>query len=81
MTNTKQSSKQLASKAASILNNPSASQIQKSLAASVLSQSSSTHQTSSGMETKASNVMKSDKYSDDTKSFAASVLSQSNKAR
>ncbi|MBU2883662.1 hypothetical protein KO525_16630 [Psychrosphaera sp. B3R10] len=81
MTNTKQSSKQLASKAASTLNDPSASQIQKSLAASVLSQSSSTHQTSSGMETKASNVMKSDKYSDDTKSFAASVLSQSNKAR
>ncbi|RZQ52527.1 hypothetical protein C1E23_13760 [Pseudoalteromonas phenolica] len=81
MTNTKKSSKQLASKAASTLNDPSASQIQKSLAASVLSQSSSTHQTSSGMETKASNVMKSDKYSDNTKSFAASVLSQSNKAR
>jgi hypothetical protein len=81
MTNSKQSSKALASKAASTLNDPSASQVQKSLAASVLSQSSSTNQTSSEMETKASDVLKSSKYSDETKSFAASVLSQSNKAR
>ncbi len=81
MTNKKQSSRQLASKAASTLNDPSVSQIQKSLAASVLSQSSSSNQTSAEMETKASNVLTSDKYSAETKSFAASVLSQSNKRR
>jgi hypothetical protein len=81
MTNTKQSSKELASKAASTLNDPSASKVQKSLAASVLSQSSTGNQTSSEMESKASEVLKSSKYSDETKSFAASVLSQANKAR
>jgi len=81
MTNSKQSSKSLASKAASTLNDPSASNIQKSLAASVLSQSSTGNQTGSKIETKASEVMKSSKYSSDTKSFAASVLSQSNKGR
>ncbi len=81
MTNSKQSSKSLASKAASTLNDASASHVQKSLAASVLSQASSGNQTSSYMETKASDVLKSSKYSNETKSFAASVLSQSNKAR
>jgi len=81
MTNSKQSSKQMASKAASTLNDPSASKIQKSLAASVLSQSSTDNQTSGEMETVASKVLQSDKYADDTKSLAASVLSQSNKSR
>ncbi len=79
--NRKQTSSILASKAAKILNNPNASKVAKSLAASTLSQSSTSKQTSSNMETKASNVLRSDKYSKDTKAFAASVLSQSNKER
>lgn len=81
MTNKKQSSSKMASKAASILSDDNASKVQKSLAASVLSQTGNANQTGADMETKASNVLKSDKYSDETKSLAASVLSQSNKAR
>ncbi len=81
MANRKQSSLKLASQASSILSDKSSSQIQKSLAASVLSQTKTTHQTGAAMESKASSVLQSDKYSEETKSLAASVLSQSNKAR
>ena len=81
MTNSKQSSSKLASQASTILSDKNASQIQKSLAGSVLSQAKTTHQTGAEMEAKASSVMKSDKYSTQTKSLAASVLSQSNKER
>ena len=73
MSNRKRSSSKMASKASSILTDGSSSQIQKSLAASVLSQPGTSHQTGAEMESKASTVLKSDKYSDDTKSFAASV--------
>ena len=55
------------------------SQIQKSLAASVLSQRNTGKITGKAMETKASMVMNSNKYSGTTKSLAASVLSQSDK--
>lgn len=79
--NTKKTGSSVASQAGSILQSPSASKIQKSLAASALSQSSSSNQTSGAMETKASKVLSSDKYSSSTKQFAASVLSQSNKSR
>jgi len=79
--NKKQSSKQLASQAAKTIQSKNAPQIQKTLAASVLSQSSSSKQTGAEMETIASNVLKSKKYSDETKTFAASVLSQANKDR
>jgi len=79
--NKKQTSSNLASKAARTLNNPNASKVAKSLAASTLSQSSSSKQTSRSMETKASAILKSNKYSAETKEFAASVLSQSNKER
>lgn len=79
--NKKTSSENLASQAAKILQNNNASDIQKSLAASVLSQVADNKQTGKEMETKASNVLKSNKYSNLTKSFAGSVLSQSNKER
>ena len=79
--NTKQSSEELASQAAQILRDPSASAISKQFAGSVLSQCNTDNQTSAEMETKASEVLRSSKYSDATKSLAASVLSQSNKDR
>ena len=71
----------MASKAAKVLNSKSASNTQKALAASVLSQRNSYNQTGAAMEGKASRVLQSNKYSSQTKSFAASVLSQSNKER
>lgn len=74
----KKSSKQKSSDAAKILANPSSSEIQKSLAASVLAQSRTNKETSEEMEKIASDVLRSDKYSETTKSLAWSVLSQSN---
>lgn len=79
--NTKQSSANAATLASETLRDPNASAIAKSLAASVLSQSSSTKETGKVMEAKASQVLQSEKYSDTTKSLAGSVLSQSNKQR
>ena len=81
MTNSKKSSPKLASMASSILTDNGSSQVQKTLAGSVLSQSGTSHQTGAKMESIASGVLKSSKYSERTKSLAASVLSQSNKAR
>ena len=72
--NNKRSSAKLASQAAKTLTNPQASNIQKSLAAGVLSQRAPKKQI-------ASRVLQSDKYAEKTKSFAASLLSQSNKER
>lgn len=79
--NRKRTSSEVAADAGSILNDPSASDIQKSLAASALSQRSAKRQTGKEMEEIASKVMKSDKYSEETKELAASVLSQSNRSR
>lgn len=79
--NKKRSSVKLASQAAKTLTDPQTSNIQKSLAAGVLSQRAPEKQTSSQMEDIASRVLQSDKYADKTKSFAASLLSQSNKER
>ncbi len=79
--NTKKSSPQIASLAAETLNDNNASEIAKSLAASVLSQCGTKKQTGSELEDLASKVLRSTKYSEDTKSLAASVLSQSNKKR
>ena len=75
--NRKTSSNAMASKAARALNSNGSSKIQKSLAASVLSQRSTSKQTGVAMEDIASRVLQSKKYSNETKSFAASVLSQS----
>ena len=79
--NPKQSSPKIATLASNTLQDASSSQIAKSLAASVLSQSNSSKQTGKELESKASQVLQSSKYSDETKSLAASVLSQSNKNR
>jgi hypothetical protein len=79
--NTKETSPGVASRAAEILRNPHASEIQKSLAGSALSQSGSSKQTGAEMETKAAKVLNSEKYAPETKELAASVLSQSNKSR
>lgn len=79
--NTKQSSPKVTALASETLRDPHASAIAKSLAASVLSQSSSAKETGKAMETKASQVLQSEKYSDATKTLAASVLSQSDKLR
>lgn len=79
--NSKQTSKEMASQASSVLRDKNSSNIQKTLAASALSQSNSNKQTGAAMETIASNVLKSDKYNDTTKGLAASVLSQANKER
>lgn len=81
MTNKKKSSPTLASLASAVLTDSDSSQIQKTLAGSVLSQANSSHQTGAEMEGVASGVMQSDKYSDTTKTLAASLLSQSNKRR
>lgn len=79
--NNKISGQKLASNASEIMRSKNSSQIQKSLAASVLSQRNSGKMTGKAMETKASTVLKSNKYSNTTKSLAASVLSQSDKKR
>ena len=75
--NKKSSGQKLSTQASKIMR----SQIQKSLAASVLSQRNTGKITGKAMETKASMVMNSNKYSGTTKSLAASVLSQSDKNR
>ena len=79
--NSKQSSRQMASTAAKILNDNNASKIQRSLAGGVLSQRDASKQTGAKMETKAAKVLSSEKYSDTTKSLAASLVSQSNRER
>ena len=79
--NSKVSSSKMATNAAEILNSERSSKIQKSLAASVLSQCSSGKVTGKIMESKAAQVLNSNRYSDVTKSLAASVLAQSDKKR
>ena len=79
--NSKVSSKKMSSNASKVLNAKNSSGIQRSLAASVLSQASSGKMTGKQMEEKASAVLKSNKYSNTTKSLAGSVLSQSDKRR
>lgn len=79
--NKKVSSKKLASEASDIMKSDFSSRIQKSLAASVLSQRNPGKVSGKEMEAKASKVLQSDKYSEKTKSLAASVLSQSDKNR
>lgn len=79
--NRKQSSAQVVKLAAATLADPGASKTAKSLAGSVVAQTSSPKQTGADMEDLASKVMQSPKYSEDTKTLAASVLSQSYKAR
>lgn len=79
--NKKTSTQKMATKAAKILGNDSSSRIQRSLAASVISQAAKHKTTGASLEGIASSVMKSPKYSKTTKSLAASILSQSDRSR
>lgn len=79
--NRKRTSNQVASLAAKTLRDKNASDTARSLAASALSQTATTHQTGASMEDLASRVLDSKKYSSSTKSLAGSILSQSNKSR
>lgn len=79
--NTKKTSKKVSTLASQTLKDKDASKVAKKLAASALSQSSSSNQTGAELEEVASKVLNSEKYSEDTKTLAASVLSQSNKER
>lgn len=81
MENKKQSGAGITSEAARAMSNKNNSEINRSLAASIVAQRNTSKQTSAELESVASKVLNSDKYSDQTKSFAASVLSQSNKKR
>lgn len=79
--NKKTSGQRISTQASEILRSNDSSQIQKSLAASVLSQRNTSKVTGKAMETKASNVLNSSKYSNMTRRLAASVLSQSDRNR
>jgi hypothetical protein len=81
MTNKKSSTPSTSHLASNILRDHSSSEIAKSLAGSVLSQTDSSKQTGEKLEDLASKVLNSNKYSEDTKSLAGSVLSQSDKKR
>ena len=79
--NTKQTSADVAALAARLLNNSSASEIQRSLAGAALAQSKTSKQTGAQMEDLAAKVLASDKYADATKTLAGSVLAQANRRR
>lgn len=81
MANKKQSTGKTASLAAKTLQDPNASKIQKSLAASVISQSSTSKVTSTEMEVKAAKALQNDNSAELTRKLAGSVLSQADKAR
>jgi hypothetical protein len=79
--NTKQTSARVATLASDVLQDSSASQIARRLAASALAQRAGAKQTGAEMEGVASRVLQSNKFSESTKELAATVLSQSNKTR
>jgi len=70
----------VASVASSTLRNPNASQVQKTLAGSALSQSGTAKTTSKAVETQASAALSSGRSNATTKTLAASVVSQSKKS-
>ena len=79
--NKNQTSNSMASLAGKVLHDPNASDIQKTLAGSVLSQANPNNQTGAKLEDIAANALSSSKYNETTKSLAGSVLSQSEKNR
>ncbi|CEQ11371.1 Uncharacterised protein [[Clostridium] sordellii] len=79
--NKKQTGKSISTKASNTLTSSKSSAIQKKLAGSALSQSSTKKQTSKEMEKVASKALKSKKSNLLTKELAGSVLAQSNKKR
>lgn len=79
--NKKQTSRKVASLAASVLGDEGSSAVAKRLAASALSQRAGDKQTGVQMEDVASKVLNSPKFNGLTKQLAASVLAQANKER
>lgn len=79
--NSKRTSDSVASTAARVLQSPSSPAIQKSLAASALSQAVSGRETGAEMETKAAKALDNPRSAATTKKLAASVVAQSNKKR
>jgi hypothetical protein len=79
--NTKATSENVAALAAKVMQDPRASKIQKSLAASALSQRDPSRETSAEAEKKAAMVMRGKRYADVTRTLAASVMAQSRKER
>ncbi|CNK77171.1 hypothetical protein ACRBEF_03370 [Yersinia proxima] len=79
--NTKKTSASVASLAAQILKDPTASAIEKSLAGSALSQTNTDNQTGAYMEDVAAQVLAEPKSSKLAKTLAGSVLAQANKKR
>ncbi len=79
--NTKVTSESIGALAAQVMQDPRASKIQKSLAASALSQRDASRETSSEAERKAAMVMRGKRYADVTRKLAASVMAQSRKER
>lgn len=81
MANSNRSGSSTTSLAARTLTSKSASGVQKSLAASVLSQASTNRVTGKAMEGIASSALRSAKASPTTQKLAGSVVSQSSKKR
>lgn len=79
--NTKSSSTSLASKASQALRSPGSSQLQRSLAGSVLAQKGRAAETGAQMERRASRALDNPRSAPLTRSLAGSVVSQSNKGR
>ncbi|MBB49289.1 MAG: hypothetical protein CMK88_00910 [Pseudomonadales bacterium] len=79
--NPKETSSDVSSLASEVLRDPHASQIAKSLAASALSQSSSSKETGKAMEERASKALSSERSSEVVKTLAGSIVSQSRKSR
>lgn len=79
--NSKQTSPGVGTLAARTLQAPHSSQLQRSLAASVLAQSGTAKQTGAEMEDVAARALASTRSAEDTKTLAASLVSQSNRQR
>ena len=79
--NSKQTSQGVGSLAARTLQDPSASQIQRILAASALAQRGTGKQTGAEMEDVAARALSSSRSAQDTRTLAASLVSQANKQR
>lgn len=77
----KSSGGKAASTAGRTLNNANASQLQKSLAGSVLAQSGTSKVTGKAMEAKASGALRNPNSAATTKILAGSAVSQSDKKR
>jgi hypothetical protein len=77
----KSTGSKVATAAGRTLNDPNASQLQKSLAGSALSQSGAAKITGKAMEAKASSALQNPRSASTTKALAGSLVSQSVKKR